>query len=99
MTKTRGQEDFGWYLNFQSEGIPHTFVIGHRPTGASEAGTWIGWLERSRGFVGSMLGRRQHGIQASAAAVIHRILSNSPLVREVRWHFRSHFNNGDFEKI
>jgi hypothetical protein len=44
-----GQEDFGWYLNFGATGIGHTFVIGYRPNGESEAGTWIGWLERSRG--------------------------------------------------
>ena len=41
-----GQEDFGWYLNFETAGVAHTFVIGHRQTGATEEGTWIGWLER-----------------------------------------------------
>ena len=30
-----GQEDFGWYLNFETAGIAHCFVIGHRPTGES----------------------------------------------------------------
>jgi hypothetical protein len=33
-----GQEDFGWYLNFEITGTGHTFVIGHRPTGSSEQG-------------------------------------------------------------
>jgi hypothetical protein len=45
------QEDFGWYLNFEVASSGHCFVIGHRPTGESEAGTWIGWLERSRGLL------------------------------------------------
>ena len=76
------QEDFGWYLNFEVTGAGHTFVIGHRPAGESEAGTWIGWLERSRGFIGSLLGRRKRGIQPSAAEAIHRILSSSPLIRD-----------------
>jgi hypothetical protein len=62
-----GQEDFGWYLNFESAGIGHTFVIGHRPNGEMEEGTWIGWLERKRGLIGSILVGRKRGIQASAA--------------------------------
>ena len=86
-----GQEDFGWYVNFDSAGIAHTFVIGHRPHGQTEEGTWIGCLERKRGLIGSILGARSHGIQASAAETIHKILSASPLVREVRWHFRRDF--------
>src|SRR5580658_10376925 len=87
-----GQEDSGWYLNFEVTGAGHTFVIGHRPTGESEAGTWIGWFERRRGFIGSLLGGRQHGIQPSAVEVIDKILSNSPLIRDVRWQLRRDFD-------
>jgi hypothetical protein len=89
-----GQEDFGWYLNFEAAGFVHTFVIGHRPTGESEAGTWFGLIERNRGLFGSLFGGRKRGIQPSAAEVIHRILSSSPLVRDVRWHFKLDFDNG-----
>jgi hypothetical protein len=89
-----GQEDFGWYLNFEAAGIGHTFVIGHRPHGESEAGTWIGWLERKRGLIGSILGGRRRGIQASAAQAIHQILTASPVVRDVRWHFQRDFDSG-----
>jgi len=90
-----GQEDFGWYLNFEVAGSGHYFVIGHRPTDESEAGTWIGWLERSRGLIGSVLGGRKRGIQPLAAEAIHKILSSSPLVRDVRWHFERDFDNGN----
>ncbi|HEX4542434.1 MAG TPA: hypothetical protein VH114_04635 [Candidatus Acidoferrum sp.] len=93
-----GQEDFGWYLDFEVTGTIHTFVIGHRPTGESEAGTWIGWIERSRGFIGSILGRRKRGIQRSATEAIHRILSSSPLIRDVRWHFQRNFDNAPEER-
>ena len=89
-----GQEDFGWYLNFEAAGIGHTFVIGHRPSGETEEGTWIGWLERKRGLIGSILGGRRRGIQASAAQAIHQILSESSVVRDVRWHFQRDFDNG-----
>jgi hypothetical protein len=93
-----GQEDFGWYLNFEVAGSGHCLVIGHRPTGESEAGTWIGWLERSRGFIGSVLGGRKRGIQPLAAEAIHKVLSSSPLIRDVRWHFQREFNSGHDER-
>lgn len=93
-----GQEDFGWYLNFRAGGIGHTFVIGHRPEGETEVGTWIGWLERDRGFIGSILGGRKRGIQASAAEEIHRILAHSPVIQEVRWHFQRDFDAGREER-
>jgi hypothetical protein len=89
-----GQEDFGWYLNFESAGIAHTFVIGHRPHGETEEGIWIGWLERKRGLIGSILGGRRRGIQASAAQAIHQILTESPIIRDVRWHFQLDFDRG-----
>ena len=89
-----GQEDFGWYLNFKAAGIGHTFVIGHRPNGETETGTWNGWLERKRGLVGSILGGRRRGIQAAAAHAIHQILIGSLLIRDVRWHFQRDFDSG-----
>ena len=89
-----GQEDFGWYLNFEITGKGHTLLIGHRPTGEREAGTWIGWLERNPGFVGSIFGGRKRGIQPSAIEAIHRILSSSALIRVVRWHRQRDFDKG-----
>ena len=93
-----GQEDFGWYLDFEVAGIRHTLVIGHRPAGETEAGTWIGWLERQRGFVGTILGRRNRGIQSSAAEVIHGILVGSPQIRDVRWHHSHDFDKGSEDR-
>jgi hypothetical protein len=89
-----GQEDFGWYLNFEAAGMGHTFLVGHRPTGETEAGTWIGWLERKRGFLGSLAGGRDRGIQPAAVEAIDRILSNSSLIRDVRWQSRQDFDQG-----
>jgi hypothetical protein len=83
-----GQEDFGWYLNFETAEIAHTFVIGHRPTSESEAGTWFGVIERNRVLF------RRRGVQPSAVDAIHRILSTSPLIQDVRWHFKLDFDKG-----
>jgi len=93
-----GQEDFGWYLDFEVAGIGHTFVVGCRPATETEAGTWIGWLERKHGFVGSLLGGRKRGIQPSAAEAIHRILIGSPQIRDVRWHYSQDFDKGDEDR-
>jgi hypothetical protein len=93
-----GQEDFGWYLNFDVTGIGHTFVIGHRPEGESEAGTWIGRVERNRGFFGSILRGRKRGIHPSAVAAVHGILSASPLIRDARWHFERDLDKGNEER-
>jgi hypothetical protein len=93
-----GQEDFGWYLNFEITGIGHTIVIGHRPTGHSEQGIWIGWLKRNRGFIRSLFGARKCGIHASAVEAVHKILSSSSQIRNVRWHFQHDFEKGLAER-
>jgi hypothetical protein len=93
-----GQEDFGWYLNFEATGTNHTLLIGHRPTDGAEAGTWIGWLERSRGLIRSLRGGRKRGIQPSAVGTIHKILVNSPLISGVRWYFQRDFDEGYEER-
>jgi hypothetical protein len=88
------QEDFGWYLNFTITRLGHTFAIGYRPTGESEQGTWIGWVERNRGFIRSLFGGRKRGIHASAVEAIHNILSSSSQIQDVRWHFQHDFDKG-----
>jgi hypothetical protein len=93
-----GQEDFGWYFNFQVTGTSHTFVIGHCP-GLVEGGegTWVVWIERHRGLVGSLLGARKRGINPAAPQTLHSILSSSPQIRDIRWHYRDDFDKGHEE--
>ncbi len=97
---TLGQEDFGWYFTFRMSGTEYCFVIGHRPKqkdaeeDKEEVGLWIGWLERSCGFVASMLGGRKRGIQAAPSQAIHAILLSSPQVWNIRWHLERDFNSG-----
>jgi hypothetical protein len=92
-----GQEDFGWYFNFRVADVEHCFVIGYRPGDNKEEGVWIGFLERRRGFVASLLGARKRGIQPAAAEAIHAVLSHSPQIRSARWHFERDFRNGHEE--
>lgn len=78
-----GQEDFGWYLGFRSGRYAYNFVLAFNADGY-----WLGWLERQRGLVLSLLGARKRGIQPDAAKVIHSVLSSSEDISGVRWHFQ-----------
>ncbi len=60
----------------------------------NEDGIWIGWLERSRGLIASVLGGRKRGIEAVAAQAIHEILTSSPQIGKIRWHLAHDFNAG-----
>jgi len=92
-----GQEDFGWYLDFKVSHNTFCLVVGYRPGDERESGTWIGWLERSRGLVGSILGGRERGITADAVEGIHEVLTSNPQIRQLRWHSRSDFDAGHEE--
>ena len=89
-----GQEDFGWYFNFNMPTGSHCIVIGYRPGDNNEEGIWIGWLERKCGFIGSLLGGRKRGISTSAIEMAHQILSSSERIQNVRWHVQGDFDQG-----
>lgn len=90
-----GQEDFGWYLRFNADGVEHCFVVGFRPDGSGgPSGQWIGTVERSRGLLSSLLGRRRAGVSAAALMAIHGVISTSPAVRNVSWHFDDDLSSG-----
>src|SRR5262249_17912354 len=57
-----GQEDFGWYFTFQCGSQPYCFVVSYQPGDAVNEGQWIGEVERHVGFLASLLGGRQRGI-------------------------------------
>ena len=81
------QEDFGWYLGFQCGPNQYNFVLGYNPDGY-----WMGWLERQRGLIGSLIGARKKGIQADAANAVHSVLASSSVVSDVRWHCQKDFD-------
>lgn len=82
-----GQEDFGWYLTFQCGARSYDFILGYNPDGY-----WMGWLERRRGFLASLFGMRNKGIQPDAANAIHSLLVSSGFVSQIRWHTQKNFN-------
>jgi hypothetical protein len=87
-------EDFGWFFTFEVGDLEYDFVIAYRPGDGEPEGDWIGWLERRKGFLASVLGLRKKGIQPEAVGAIHEVLSGSPQIHEVRWHFPGDFHAG-----
>jgi hypothetical protein len=55
--------------------------------------TWLAWVERNRGLLGSLLGGRNRGIASPAVLAIHDALS-APEIVELRWHVRADFDGG-----
>jgi len=89
-----GQEDSGWHFNFAVAEDEHCCVLGRRPAEAPESGTWIAWLERRRSFLGSLSGKRNRGIAATAVAPMHQALSGAHEISNVRWHSKTDFDRG-----
>ena len=86
------QEDFGWYFSFRHGDTEHQFIIGYRPGSGEEPGTWIGWVERRAGLIGSLLGARRRGIEPTALRAIHDVLASDRRVSSVRWHRKTDFD-------
>ena len=91
-----GQEDFGWYVTFDAADTSHQFVIGFRPDD-DERGTWIGWVERNVGLIGTIFGRRKKAVLSDAPLLVHEILAEHPLIRNVRWHRQDDFDRRNEE--
>jgi hypothetical protein len=89
-----GQEDFGWYFEFTVPDGAHCLVLGFRPGDTDDDEDWVGWIERSKGPLGSIFGGRNKGIASSALTAIHTVLSNASEISNVRWHEKADFDRG-----
>jgi hypothetical protein len=78
-----GQEDFGWFFNFNVSTGAHCCIVAFQED--DPEGIWHITLERQRGFIPSLLGRRGRGIDAQAVDAINTALRSAPEVRELHW--------------
>jgi hypothetical protein len=85
-----GQEDFGWYFDFVAPEGPHTCVIGFR----ADDSTWVIWTERRRGLIASIFGARNRDISNEGVKLLHRALSDTLEITDLRWHERKDFDAG-----
>ena len=76
-----GQEDFGWYFSFTVAETPHCCLVGFQED--EPEGLWRVFIERERGFIGSVLGFRNRGIQDSAVKAVVGVLRSSPEVKNI----------------
>ncbi len=85
------QEDFGWFFEFRVADADHCFILGHRPDPGGQA-LWIGFIESGGGLIASL--RNRNKLHSRARELIHRSLSSSPEISEVRWHEKHEFDGG-----
>lgn len=81
-----GQEDFGWYFTFVVKDVEHCLLIGFQPNDPARGDQWIGWIERSAGFLSSIFGGRNRRVLPEAVDLIDSILRSSPHIHDVTWH-------------
>lgn len=80
------QEDFGWYMTFEVANTKYFFVTSYRADDISIGSTWIGFIERVSSALGRLFGRQNHNIAPEAPQAIHRVLSSSAEIHEIRWY-------------
>jgi len=77
------QEDFGWYFEFEVPAGTHCCVLGYQAD--HPEGLWLLWLERRRGFLGSIFGMRKRGIDPAAVKALQDVLGAAPEIRHLQW--------------
>jgi hypothetical protein len=88
ITRKPDQEDFGWYFTFVVKEIEHCVVVGFQPNDLEHGDRWIGWVERHRGFIGSMLEGRNRGILPESIQALDSILTKSKEIQFIGWFDR-----------
>ena len=85
--KEPGQEDFGWYMYFYANAKRYCLLISYQPGENSLTGYWMCTIERVSGtdLISAFLGARTRGIDLAAPWAIHKVLSTSKEVSDIRW--------------
>lgn len=60
----------------------------------AENGDWIIWIERSAGFMASLFGARNKGLDEAVPKLIHSTLSANPAITNIKWHRKKDFDAG-----
>lgn len=79
------QRDYGWYLLFGSGLTVHLLTLTFISFDNLGRGEWLGCVER-RTFVSAILGKRLRMPEDTAVEVIHRILSASSMIQNIKWY-------------
>jgi hypothetical protein len=60
----------------------------------AENGDWIIWIERSAGFMASLFGARNKGLDEAVPKLIHSTLAANPAITNIKWHRKKDFDSG-----
>jgi hypothetical protein len=83
-----GAEDFGWYVRYSVSGADCCAVIGYAPDEG-----WFIVVENDKGLLGSIFGGRHRAVSADGVMAIHKILSESADIKDLRWYSWKEFQS------
>lgn len=86
-------EDFGWCFKFEVDRIKYHFCCGFRPAVDADEGTWIGWIERTRGILTTF--SNQFDINPEVLVCVDKAIRASGRMSNILWHDKRTFDNGD----
>lgn len=90
----RGQEDFGWYLEFRIAHEAFVLIVGYRPGDGDKAGEWIGEIQRASGLLDFVF-RRLRDVLAHVAETVDQVIRALPGVSAVWWHHATVFDSDE----
>jgi len=89
-----GREDFGWYFNFTLSGCEYCCVCLLREADGDNPAVWVLWIERNSDIVAAASAGHEKHSSFTAPQLVHKILSQSTEISNIRWHFKKDFDKG-----
>jgi len=86
-----GQEDDGWFVTFQKPGHCYDLIV---QLVNAETHLWLVWVERSVGFIPSLLGFRKKPVPIEAAVAIFDAIRGAPEIENPQWFTKDEFLGG-----
>jgi hypothetical protein len=86
------QEDWGWFLRYHTAQGDYYFNIGYRPDYEGDPGAWVCHVVRDFFSWKSFFTGRKPAVGPDAVAAIHSVLSSSPKISNIQWHYQQDFD-------
>jgi hypothetical protein len=92
------QEDWGWYFDLRLGETTYQICIGFRPEDEEGQGDWLVFIVRDCGFIRSLFGKEKKECAKEVPLAIHKALSSSTEIKNIRWHYKKDFDACNEEK-
>jgi len=93
------QEDWGWYFDVRLGEITYQICIGFIPAEEEKGqGNWLVFIVRHVGFFRSLFGKVKKHFAKEVPLAIHKALSSSTEIKNIRWLYKKEFGTANEEK-